>query len=76
MTDLELMRKIIGELSAVNVPAGLAQQIGVPIQRAIGELQALHNAVLDVVKQREAQKNEVDGNSVTPDAGGESVCDP
>ena len=76
MTDLELMRKIINELDAINVPVALAQQIGVPIQNASNELKALHNAVLDAVKQREAQKNEVDEKSVTPDAGGESACDP
>lgn len=50
----------VRQMAEINVPAGLTEQIGVPLARAIGNL----NAVLDALrKSKEAQ----DGRETDPE---------
>lgn len=60
-TKEQIIQFTINNLSAINVPARLAEQIGVPIQRAITNLEIVLNMIEEEKKPKEtAEIDEID----------------
>ena len=62
MTIKEVLELVIDDLSKINVPVGLMEQIGLPINHSIGNLKACIEAInMDEKKpQEEAKKSSGD----------------
>ena len=58
MTREEVLAETIKILSNINIPAGLAQQVGIPICHAINNIRL----VIDAGKQPEPTGNDPEGN--------------
>ena len=60
MTDLDLIKRDIDSLGAINVPAAMIEQIGIPILNVRNDLIQLYNSVMEQIRAKreelEAQK--------------------
>lgn len=56
MTDIEILTNCINEMARINIPAGLIEQIGLPIYNIREELINLANSIIE--KANKVEKNE------------------
>lgn len=60
-TKEQVIQFTINNLSAINIPARMAEQIGVPIQRAITNLEIVLNMIEEEKKPKEtAEIDDID----------------
>ena len=73
MTVLEALKESIDKLNQVNVPISMIQQIGLPVQNAMGLIQASVNALEQGALQppEEEAKAEEEEPGAEPEEGAE-----
>lgn len=53
MSDLDVLKKVIGELDAIRVPVAQTEEIAIPVAEASGQLKQLYNAIVEATKKRQ-----------------------
>lgn len=67
MTIKEVLELVIDDLSKINVPVGLMEQIGLPINQSIGNLKACVEAISRDEKKPQEEAKESSGDEVRLD---------
>lgn len=57
MTDIEILTNCINEMARINIPAGLIEQIGLPIYSIRQELINLANSIIEKSNKEEKDKD-------------------
>lgn len=70
MTDIEILTNCINEMARINIPAGLIEQIGLPIYNIREELINLANSIIEKANKEES-KNEAVKDAVENQNGSE-----
>ena len=75
MTDIELLRNVIGILDEISVPIKYTNQIAAPIAEASDKLKALYNYVYKKVKEEQEAEEKPEEDAI-PDVSIEANSDP
>ena len=67
MSIREVLELVINDLNGINVPVGLMEQIGLPINQSIGNLKACVEAINRDEKKPQEEAKESSGDEVRLD---------
>lgn len=67
MSIREVLELVINDLNGINVPVGLMEQIGLPINQSIGNLKACVEAINRDDKKPQEEAKESSGDEVRLD---------